>query len=143
MRGEVAFIDENLCKECEACVDECPEGAILSVETVEAIEQRAEFEKAGAAVTDMVQVGKREVAPSTREPVLLAVGSALLWAGREILPRLASMMLDRLERSPQQGNRLPQPRANGREGAQKGGSRGGGRGRGGGGRRRQRRRSKK
>jgi Fe-S-cluster-containing hydrogenase component 2 len=89
LRDSVAAIDQNLCTECEACARSCPEGAILTV-TEPALVPRV----------------RREIGPYERQqaPVPLAariapaVGAALFFMGREVVPRVASYLLDALDR---------------------------------------------
>lgn len=103
----VAFIDEALCQHCELCVEFCPEGAILVVEAVE---------MPGQALTPapeaVVRVGAPmgELAaesPNLRELAAPAVGAALLWTGRHLLPRVADLLMDLLERRSQAVSRAP------------------------------------
>jgi Fe-S-cluster-containing hydrogenase component 2 len=79
-----AFVDVELCEGCEICVNVCPHDAIIIVETVE-------------PVLAEVSLPAPEPAPSGGE-ILPALGSVLVSTGREVLPRLASMALDLLDR---------------------------------------------
>lgn len=89
IRDGVANIDQELCTECEACAAACVEGAILTVTEPAALVQ-----------------SRRQPTPVVpeRTPVSLAaraapaVGSALFFLGREIVPRVASYLLDALDR---------------------------------------------
>lgn len=97
MHERIAYIDESRCEECGLCLDACPQGAILSVEMV------------ASKALNPVQAPQRMLAPTAVEgdlvyhrPALLkrtlpAIGTALIWAGREMLPRLAPLALDLLE----------------------------------------------
>jgi NAD-dependent dihydropyrimidine dehydrogenase PreA subunit len=97
MRERMAYIDESRCDGCELCLDACPRGAILSVELV------------ASKVTSPVPAPQRTLVPVgverdpvSRRPALLAralpaIGTALIWAGREMLPRLAPLALDLLD----------------------------------------------
>jgi ferredoxin len=98
LQDQVAVIDEAYCQECEVCLDACPNGAILAVEILEAYPARGGEpmvvrEPAGAIET------RSAVRPvSARSLILPMIGSALYWAGCELVPRLAHLALDSLNR---------------------------------------------
>jgi Pyruvate/2-oxoacid:ferredoxin oxidoreductase delta subunit len=98
-----AFINEQLCKECEACVSVCPQGAILSVEVI-APEYSREVIPVAAPAQAAVTT-QRPSPPALRETALPLFGAAVLWVGREIVPRLASLALDRFDRRIQKSSR--------------------------------------
>jgi len=89
----VAVVDEVACDGCYRCVSVCPNEAILRVDVVD-------------AAADGGAMMVREAQPPVASPRAVArsaaiwpvVGSALLWAGREVLPRLADLALDVLTR---------------------------------------------
>lgn len=89
LQNGVAAIDQNLCTECESCAAACPEGAILTV-TEPALVPQAE----------------REVAPYKRQQATVplaarvapTVGAALFFVGREVVPRVASYVLQAFDR---------------------------------------------
>jgi len=89
LQDDVAAISQNLCTECEACATACPEGAILTV-----------------TEPTLVPQVERQLAPYERQqptvPVAAriapAVGAALFFVGREVVPRLADYLLDALDR---------------------------------------------
>ncbi|MBN1889414.1 MAG: 4Fe-4S binding protein [Thermoflexales bacterium] len=96
--GSLAHIDQDLCQECQACVTACPNRAILVVQ---------EVERAGQSI--MVQMPSGASAPSRRGAPLAvtalprtglwpAVGAALAFVGREIIPRAAWALLDAWDR---------------------------------------------
>lgn len=93
--GRHAEIDEERCQKCEACVEACPEGAIMSgVEP--AIESKWVQVKASPL---LVEPQPREVRPVRPTPTALTwAGAALAFAGREIVPRLAALLLDAWDR---------------------------------------------
>ena len=94
----IATVDSQLCRECEACIAACPTEAIHLV--------TPEREPVAAPVLVPVRQPAPEViqvrTPSTPVPlrarVLPLFGATLAWAGREILPRLADLLLDSLDR---------------------------------------------
>jgi len=89
LQDRVAAIDQNLCTECEACAAACPEGAILTVTEPALLPQL-----------------EREVAPYERQQATVplaarlapTVGAALFFMGREVVPRVASYLLDAWDR---------------------------------------------
>lgn len=95
MEGK-AVVDETLCRECEACVSACPNEAIVIAEQVTtAVPARV---PAIRLEPDVVLVQTQPAPVSLRARVLPAVGAALGWAGRELVPRLAYHLLDGLDR---------------------------------------------
>jgi hypothetical protein len=113
LQNERAFIEESLCTVCEACLEVCPQDAILSVEPVEATMSR-QIELADPRPADAVKVAPQTATPSLRDWALPAVGSALLWTGREVLPRLASLALELWDRRTRSPGRVPPEQAGGR-----------------------------
>jgi len=90
-----AVVDETLCRECEACVAACPAGAIVITE------KATDYLPVRAPTAPAQQVLQLETQPAPlplRAKVLPAVGAALSWAGRELVPRLAYHLLDSLDR---------------------------------------------
>ena len=91
LKDNLAFIDQELCQECEVCVDSCPKGAILVAESApidsEIIRVPAE----------LPIVSEQPRYTSIQNAVLPAIGSALMWTGREVIPRLANLAINYLE----------------------------------------------
>jgi NAD-dependent dihydropyrimidine dehydrogenase PreA subunit len=85
----VARIDQDRCNECEACVEACPNEAILVV--IEPAEEKAIslYEK---------PVPEVALGEPRRSKVVPVVGAALAFLGREVAPRLATYLLDTLDR---------------------------------------------
>jgi Fe-S-cluster-containing hydrogenase component 2 len=92
-----ASISQALCNHCEACAAACPERAILSVtETAlvpEAYPPRAVRPQEASHPRWVVA----RAAP--------ALGAALLFMGREVMPRVTDYVLDALDRRMRQDSR--------------------------------------
>jgi NAD-dependent dihydropyrimidine dehydrogenase PreA subunit len=92
-----ATLDEALCHECEACLAACPSGAITLTAQKEPVTETAHL----PALRPEPEIARVETSPvpvPLRSRALPVVGAALAWAGREILPWLADLMLDTLNR---------------------------------------------
>lgn len=104
-----AVVDPALCDGCRSfdgalqsgrdklCVEICPNGALTWV--VEPVSEGAREMSLPVVVEPTVEVipaEPREVV-LRRRAVLPAVGSALTWVGREVVPRLAPLALDVLD----------------------------------------------
>lgn len=86
-----AYILQNLCEECQTCVYTCPRGAILTTEAQEVSHDVIRVQTPSADHLSP-QTEQSEQAPH-RDVILPALGSILLWTGRELLPRLADLAL--------------------------------------------------
>lgn len=94
-----AFTDQELCQGCEVCLDACPRGAILSGDRVPASQE----------IIYVSDVDHRQVTPqfereepeTLRKVLLPAMGSLVLWMGREFVPRIADAALAYLDRRTQ------------------------------------------
>jgi Fe-S-cluster-containing hydrogenase component 2 len=84
----LARIDQGLCEGCEACVSACPNGAILVVQ---------EAEPASQPIIVQAPEPVAMTAPP-RTGLWPAVGAALAFVGREIIPRAAWALLDAWDR---------------------------------------------
>jgi Fe-S-cluster-containing hydrogenase component 2 len=95
-----ASIRQDLCNQCEACAVACPEGAILSVTETSLVPEQS-------AVPATAQ-GPRSGVGTITATVAPALGAALLFLGREVVPRVADYMLDAFDRrkTQQPGDRL-------------------------------------
>jgi NAD-dependent dihydropyrimidine dehydrogenase PreA subunit len=93
--GIHAAIDEERCQACEACVAACPEGAITS--RVEPVIENALLETKAARVPVKAQSREGRLVRSAPK-ALMWLGPALAFVGREIVPRLASSLLDAWDR---------------------------------------------
>ena len=85
----VATIRHDLCNECQACIDACPQGAILSV-------VQGEIVSAERKIAVQRPVAVSIPAAENRGPA--ALGTVLAFVGREIVPRLATVLLEAWDR---------------------------------------------
>ena len=105
LRNNHAFIDQNLCLDCDACVDTCPQGAIL---LSEGMPINRDVIRIPEAVPDYsVSQLQHSEQTSVRDIVFPAIGSLLLWTGRELVPRLADLALGYLDRRIQSSQPAP------------------------------------
>ena len=91
-----ATIDEARCADCGSCADACPQGAIVIADA--AISSGASMSAVvpavpAAASVEAISLARRpeiEVLPATsrRSRLWPAVGGALVWAARELLPEV-------------------------------------------------------
>jgi NAD-dependent dihydropyrimidine dehydrogenase PreA subunit len=92
-----AAVEQELCRGCEDCVAACPTEAISLVTSREVAKEPVSV-PVPRPEPQVIQV-KTEPAPASfRNSVLPVVGGALVWAGREIVPRLAEYFLFDLDR---------------------------------------------
>lgn len=100
-----AEIDQSLCRACQACIEVCPEGAIR-------VETEAEVE--GELVSTEPNAVQAKARPQELQPVqpalkaLAWLGPALAFVGREIVPRVAALLLDAWDR--RASDRISTPR---------------------------------
>jgi NAD-dependent dihydropyrimidine dehydrogenase PreA subunit len=90
-----ATVDKALCRESEACLAVCPSGAITLAAQDEPLAEMVRV-PALRPEPEAIQVRTQAAPVPFRSRVLPLIGSALIWAEREILPWLAEF-LDRQE----------------------------------------------
>ncbi len=95
--GGRAVVDQRLCRDCETCIAACPIEAIALAMPSEPAVDPARV-PALRPEPRVIQVKTGPAPVPFRASVLPVVGGALVWAGREILPRLADYFLRDLDR---------------------------------------------
>jgi len=100
-----ANVDAGLCRECELCVNVCPVQAVaVASQPVPAPTESVSspVEPARAAVPrpepEVIRIETEPRALTFKSRVLPAMGAALVWAGRELVPYVAEHLLDSLDR---------------------------------------------
>jgi ferredoxin len=133
-------IDNALCSGCEACVATCPTGALMLLSEEYAPEAEMPRVPAPRPEPEVIEVKSQRAPVPLRSRLLPVMGSALAWAGREIVPMLADYFLHDRDRRVTGEQTESWPRASEGNGSRMGGARGGRRrgGRGGGHQRRRR-----
>lgn len=89
LQDDIAAIDQNLCTECEACAAICPKGAILTITEPAPVPQPEREAAVYQRQQTTVPIAAR-IAP--------AIGATLVFVRREVVPRVASYLLDALDR---------------------------------------------
>ena len=97
----VARVDQDRCNECQACVEACPNEAILVV--IEPAEEKAiSLHDTGLQIRReqkmLPPAPEVALAEPRRSRVVPVVGAALAFLGREVAPRLATYLVDALDR---------------------------------------------
>ena len=86
----LAVLEQAACTQCQVCIDACPEGAIIAVEMPVIV-----AEPVPAQPVHEPQAMITKPVPIDAKPWLL---SLLTFAGQEILPRLADVLVGALDR---------------------------------------------
>jgi Fe-S-cluster-containing hydrogenase component 2 len=122
-----ATADAALCRECELCITACPAGAIRLITQPEVAPATPMRAMTPSPERETVRVNVQSAPEPLRAKVLPVMGAALVWAGRELVPRLAEYLLYRLDdkAAAQRANSTAGQAANGSQPRAKGG--GGGR----------------
>lgn len=103
-----ATVDNSLCRGCEACLGVCPVEALALVARTEPAAQPSQRvvwpldRLPGQPLTrrpepEPIRVKTESAAIPWRARVLPAVGAAVAWAGREIVPRVVDVVLEVFE----------------------------------------------
>jgi ferredoxin len=116
-----ATLDGALCHECEACIAACPTEAIRLVTPERELAAEPVRVPTRQPEPEVLQVRTPSAPVPLRARVLPVVGATLAWAGREIMPWLADLLLDSLDRREVRQDTPGAGRGTGR--AEKGGSR--------------------
>jgi NAD-dependent dihydropyrimidine dehydrogenase PreA subunit len=93
-----AMIDAKLCTQCEVCVDACPNGAITALS---APAHNAPIVALPMAESNLIDAPTQTILPEAATPtrgLSPLAGSALAYLGREVVPRLADVLVAALER---------------------------------------------
>ncbi len=83
--ASVAWVDSDLCTECGACLEVCPEEAIHIAKPV------AVQAATASALAPLAPIDRR------RSALGALLGTTLAFVGREVVPRFASTLVDALE----------------------------------------------
>jgi NAD-dependent dihydropyrimidine dehydrogenase PreA subunit len=95
--GRVA-VDRALCRACEACVAACPVDAIAYASQTSMPREVPARVPVVRPEPEVIRVRAHPAPLLFRSKLLPAIGAALFWAGREIVPRLAGYALDSFDR---------------------------------------------
>jgi len=93
--GGKAEIDQGKCTGCEACVEVCPSGAIVAVR--EPVTEREGVPSVRPA-PEAIEVKPQRAPVPLHVRLAPLVGSALAFLGRRIVPRLATGLVNTLDR---------------------------------------------
>jgi NAD-dependent dihydropyrimidine dehydrogenase PreA subunit len=108
-----AFINDELCAGCEVCVDACSKGAIL---TSEYIPSNIEIQIPEIAANLPSPLTDESDQKSFGKTILPTIGSAIVWTGRELVPRLADIALEYLDQKIQNSQNASYPNNASRQG---------------------------
>jgi NAD-dependent dihydropyrimidine dehydrogenase PreA subunit len=93
-----AAVDGGLCRECEACLGVCPGEAIRLTGSRERVPEPV-LAPVPRQEPEVIRIRTSPAPLSLSSQVLPVLGAALAWTGRELVLRLAGVLLDRLDRS--------------------------------------------
>ena len=92
-----AAVEQSLCRDCQACIAACPTEAISLIALREDVAEPMRVSVLRPK-PEVIQVRTPSTLAPFRASLLPAVGGALAWGWREIVPRLAELLLDDLDR---------------------------------------------
>ena len=90
-----AQIDQEKCTGCEACVEVCPNGAMLAMR--EPVAEQVSVPSVRPA-TEVIRVMPQPAPVSLWARAMPAIGASLTFLGRNIAPRLATYLVNALDR---------------------------------------------
>ena len=92
---DVATVDPMKCTQCGACVEACPNGAMMMV--MEPVAEGTSVVRARPA-SEISRVEPRLAPVAPRSKIMPAVGTALAFLGRQVVPRVVDYVSDALDR---------------------------------------------
>lgn len=88
-----AEVDELLCDSCGVCISACREGALSLAATGD--EPRSVQAMTAAQAMPPAEAQTRAITPLWSKSIVPALGAAIVFAGREILPRVVDILLSK------------------------------------------------
>ena len=93
---DVATVDPIKCTQCGACVGACPNRAVIMMMMEPVVEGTSVAST--HPVSEMARVEPHSVPVRPRSEIIPAVGTALAFLGREVVPRLVDYVAGALDR---------------------------------------------
>ena len=93
--GGTAKVDQEKCTDCEACVEVCPNGAMLAVR--EPVAERVSVPSLRLS-PEVIEVRPQAAPVPLQARLVPFVGSALTLLGHNVAPRLATYLVNALDR---------------------------------------------
>jgi len=85
----VARVEQTLCRECESCLSACPTGAILAIREPAQVDKPIPVRVPAPMPAPASPVAPAPRTTSSTRPWL---GTALAFVGREVVPRIATLL---------------------------------------------------